>query len=67
MKPHSQNEPETGDLFCSQLDQVVNPRYEIAQLANNIDRVNLATKAGEFFTDEDGSPPFTLNAGLTHI
>ena len=67
MKPRPQNEPETGDLFRSRLDQVINPRHELVLLGNKIDWDKLAEKVGEFFTDE-GRPaiPSRLMLGL-HI
>lgn len=65
-KPVERRETGEGDLFRSRLDQIIDMKHELVQLAQTIDWSFLAERFGEVYSDGPGMPPLPtrLMAGL---
>jgi transposase, IS5 family len=69
MKPKRPQEVVQNDLFKTRLDEFLNPKHELYQLANKIDWVRLDKEFGQYFEAEKGAPalPTRLIAGLHYL
>lgn len=61
--------PKSNDLFRQRLDELINPRYPLAQLAGHIDWVVFERKWAGFFPSSRGRPATAprLVAGLLYL
>ena len=56
MKPRQQSRGQ-DDLFKTRLDQIIDMRHPLVQLAGLIDWQTIERKLGEVYTDNPGQPP----------
>jgi transposase, IS5 family len=66
MRPRERRESGKQDLFRSRLDQIIDMRHPLVQLAQTIDWAFLEERFGAVYSDGPGSPPLPtrLMAGL---
>lgn len=66
MRPNERRDSGQQDLLRSRLDQIVDPRHPLAQLARRLDWQFLEQRLGASYTDRAGRPPLPtrLMAGL---
>ena len=65
-KPRERRQTAEQDLFRSRLDQILNMKHELVQLAQAMDWPVLEQRFGEVYSDGPGKPPLPtrLMAGL---
>jgi len=68
-KPVERRETGEGDLFRSRLDQIIDLKHQLVQLAQTIDWSFLEERFGEVYPDGPGMPPLPtrLMAGLATL
>jgi IS5 family transposase len=66
MRPNERRDSGQQDLLRSRLDQIVDPRHPLVQLAGRVDWQFLEQRFGESYADRAGRPPLPtrLMAGL---
>jgi transposase, IS5 family len=66
MRPNERRDSGQQDLLRSRLDQIVDPRHPLVQLARSLDWQFLEQRFGASYTDRPGRPPLPtrLMAGL---
>jgi IS5 family transposase len=66
MRPYERRDSGQHDLLRSRLDQIVDPRHPLVQLASSVDWQFLEERLGTSYTDQPGRPPLPtrLMAGL---
>ncbi|EKQ49592.1 hypothetical protein LEP1GSC026_4799 [Leptospira interrogans str. 2002000623] len=60
MKPEENSKQQNqGELFRNRLDQILDPRHPLYQIANKIDWEKFEKEFGKYYTEKTGRPGIT--------
>jgi hypothetical protein len=66
MRPEQHTTTESGDLFRARLDQIINLKHELVQLAGKIDREWIDGEIASLYSDQ-GRPGIAMRPRVTNF